>query len=105
MSNNYCEVEITDPERWNLSYTNKKKTYMKMHIDLWSDNDFLSLCNDRKIMFLWMLNASSTLNSPSVKIYIEPFQATFKCSVHEIKKNIYTLDSLNIIKITGFKLS
>jgi len=99
MKNNHCEITISDPERWNLKYTDKRKHYIQLHGNFWSDSDFLALSSGQKVMFLWILNASLRVNKPSLSICLESAKGILKCSLDEAKGLLSGLESFNIISL------
>jgi hypothetical protein len=97
VKNTHCGIKIHDPERWNLKYTEKRKHYIQLHGNFWSDSDFLALSSSQKVMFLWILNASLRVNSPSLSVCLESAKGVLKCSLDDAKGFLSELESFNII--------
>lgn len=97
MKNTHRKIDILDPDRWYISYGKKRKHYTQLHSSIWSDADFLSLKNDTKVLFLWLLNASLRVNKPSLSVCLESAKVTLRVSLGVIKHSLNELESFNII--------
>ena len=96
MKNTHKKIEIIDPQRWYLSFAQKRKHYVQIHSSIWSDPDFLALSSDTKVLFFWLLNASLRFNKESFSMCLESAKVTLKVSLGCIKGSLKELESNNI---------
>ena len=99
MRNNHVIIEILDPSRWYLKYSERSKHYVQLHSSFWGDCDFLALSSDEKVMFLWILNQSLRVNKPSLSICLEFAYGLLNISLDDAKGILSSLESNNIIEL------
>jgi hypothetical protein len=99
MKNNHVIIEILNPSRWYLKYSEKSKHYVQLHSSFWGDSDFLALSNDEKVLFLWILNQSLRVNKPSLSICLEFAYGLLNISLDDAKGILSSLERNNIINL------
>tara|TARA_R110002167_G_scaffold201256_1_gene404808 strand:- start:1092 stop:1823 length:732 start_codon:yes stop_codon:yes gene_type:complete len=97
MKNNHVTIEVLNPSRWYLKYSEKSKHYVQLHSSFWGDCDFLALSSDEKVMFLWILNQSLRVNKPSISICLEFAYGLLNISLDDTKDILSSLERNNII--------
>lgn len=97
MKNNHVTIEVLNPSRWYLKYSEKSKHYVQLHSSFWGDCDFLALSSDEKVMFLWILNQSLRVNKPSLSICLEFAYGLLNISLDDAKGILSSLERNNII--------
>ena len=105
-SNTHREIEITDPDRWGLKFTEKRKWNYQLRMDFFSDPDINAVSNDSKMLFLGIIMQSLRENKVIVKCCLEYFKVSLRLSLGETKVCLNELISFNIISLpTGVRTS
>ena len=99
MKNTHRKLTITQPEKWHLKYTDRRKHYHQFHSSRWGDSVYLSLNSDEKVVLDWILSQSLMQNSDTLSIVLDHACVILSISLDTFKQSLSTLNSLNIIDL------
>lgn len=99
MKNTHIKIEISDPERWRLKFTEKRKHYYQFHSAWWADSSYLSLDSDQKVIFSWLLSQTLATNKPQLSVCLEYVKGLLSMELDIVKDAIRALKDNDFIKL------
>lgn len=99
MKNTHININIKDPERWRLKYTEKRKHYFQFHSSWWADSTYLALNNDEKVIFSWLISQTLGVNKPSISVCLDHVKGLLSMELDLIKDAIRTLKDNDFIEL------
>ncbi len=99
MKNTHIALEVLEPARWYLKFTEKRKHYFQFHSSLWGDSTYLALNSDSKVILSWLLSQCLATNKPSISVCLDSISGMLSMSLDIVKDAIRELKDNDIIEL------